>query len=145
LLPLGAPTAWRHPPLRNSLVLTQKLHADFTADKLKARLCVDGPCEKPGEYPDICALIAQLSTSKTQQAACAELEGKTYSGDWKQAHLHALNTKVQFMREPEAMLPKYDSLGRRLFLRITRALYGGKGSAGLWPMRSGNCVTDWVS
>ena len=133
LLPPGATL------LRNVLVLTQKLHADFTVDKLKARLCVDGSCEKPGEYSDICALIAQLSTFKTQQAACAELEGKTYSGDWKQAYLRALNTKAQFMREPEAMLPKYDSFGRRLFLRITRALYGGKGSAGLWDA----CADLW--
>jgi hypothetical protein len=43
------------------------------------------------------------------------------------------------MREPEAMLPKYDSLGNRLVLKITRALYGGKGSAGLWD----SCADTW--
>ena len=133
LLPPGATL------LRNVLVLTQKLHADFTVDKLKARICVDGSCEKAGEYSDICALIAQLSTFKTQMAACAELEGKCYSGDFKQAYLKANNTAVQYMREPEAMKPKYDSWGRRLFLRITRALYGGKGSAGLWD----SCADLW--
>jgi len=37
------------------------------------------------------------------------------------------------------MKPKYDSWGRRLFLRITRALYGGKGSAGLWD----SCADLW--
>ena len=43
------------------------------------------------------------------------------------------------MREPEAMLPKYDSLGNRLVLKITRALYGGKDSAGLWD----SCADTW--
>jgi hypothetical protein len=38
----------------------------------------------------------------------------------------------QYMREYDSMPPKYDELGNRLVLCIARALYGGKGSAGLW-------------
>jgi hypothetical protein len=116
-----------------SLPLT-KLHADFTFDRPKARYSVDGSTEKPGEYSDISAHIAQLSSFKTQAAATAELEGKLYSGDWTQAYLRAVNSQSvpQYMREYSAILPKYARDGTRLVLRIARALYGGKGSAGLW-------------
>ena len=97
LLPPGATL------LRNVLVLTQKLHADFTSDRMKARYCVDGSSEKPGEYSDVSAYVAQLSTFKTQVACVAELEGTIYSGDWTQAYLRAVNTADQYMREPEAI------------------------------------------
>ena len=106
---------------------------------MKARYCVDGSSEKPGEYSDVSAYVAQLSTFKTQVACVAELEGTIYSGDWTQAYLRAVNTVDQYMREPEAMLPKYDQNGNRLVLKITRALYGGKGSAGLWD----SCADTW--
>jgi hypothetical protein len=66
-LPPGAPL------LRNVLVLTTKLHADFTVERVEARYCVSGSCEKPGEYADICAHVAQLSTFKSQCACTAEL------------------------------------------------------------------------
>jgi hypothetical protein len=125
--------------LRNVLVLTTKLHPDFTLDRPKARYCVDGSGEKPGEYSDVCAHVAQLSSFKTQVAATAHLEGKLYSGDWTQAYLRALNTVPQYMREPHAMMPKFARDGTRLVLRIARALYGGKGSAGLWD----SCVDTW--
>jgi hypothetical protein len=113
-LPPGAPL------LRNVLVLTTKLHADFTVERMKARYCVDGSCEKPGEYADVCAHVAQLSTFKTQCACTAELEeGKVYSGDWTQAYLCAINTMPQYMREYDSMLPKFDELGNRLVLCIS--------------------------
>jgi hypothetical protein len=85
-----------------------------------------------------------VSTFKTQYACTAELEGKVYSGalasgDWTQAYLCAVNTMPQYMREYDSMLPKFDELGNRLILCIARALYGGKGSAGLWD----SCCDTW--
>jgi hypothetical protein len=93
---------WEVPPpgarvLRNVLVLTQKLHADFTVERLKARICVDGSSEKPGEYADVSAHVAQFGTFKAQVGSTAELEGTIYSGDWTQAYLFALNTVPQYM------------------------------------------------
>ena len=93
----------------------------------------------PPSYADVCAHVAQLSTFKTQCACTAELEGKIYSGDWTQAYLCAVNTMPQYMREYDSMLPKFDELGNRLVLCIARALYGGKGSAGLWD----SCCDTW--
>jgi hypothetical protein len=110
--------------LRNVLVLTTKLHPDFTIERLKARYCVDGSCEKPGEYADVCAHVAHLSTFKTQVASTAELEGEIYSGDWTLAYLRAVNTMPQYMREYSCMNnPKWDEWGNRLVLKIDRALY----------------------
>ena len=88
---------------------------------MKARYCVDGSSEKPGEYSDVSAYVAQLSTFKTQVACVAELEGTIYSGDWTQAYLRAVSTVDQYMREPEAMLSKYDQNGNRLVLKTTRS------------------------
>jgi hypothetical protein len=102
--------------LRNVLVPTTKLHVDFTVEREKARYCVDGSTEKPGEYADVCAHVAQLSTFKTQCACTAELKGKVYSGDWTQAYLCAVNTMPQYMREYASMLPKFKELGNRLVL-----------------------------
>ena len=125
--------------LRNVLVLTQKLHADFTVERPKARICVDGSCEKPGEYADISAFVAQLGTFKLLCAAMVELEGQIYSGDWTQAYLFAVNTSETYMVSSQAMKPRYDSAGVRMVLRLVRALYGGKGSAGLWDA----CCDVW--
>jgi hypothetical protein len=72
-------------------------------------------------------------------AATAELKGKIYSGDWTQAYLRAVNSMPQYMREYSCVLPKWDAWGYRLVWKITRALYGGKGSAGLWDA----CCDVW--
>jgi hypothetical protein len=51
--------------------LTTKPHPDCAIERLKARYCVDGSIKKPGEYDDVCAHVAQLSTFQTQVAATA--------------------------------------------------------------------------
>ena len=125
--------------LRNVLVLTQKLHADFTVERPKARICVDGSCEKPGEYADVSAFVAQLGTFKLLCAAMVELKGQIFSGDWTQAYLFAKNTAEQYMVPPPAVKRRYNAAGIRMVLRLVRALYGGKGSAGLWDA----CCDVW--
>jgi hypothetical protein len=83
--------------------------------------------------------VAQLSTYKYQVAVCVELEGKLYSGDWTQAYLNAINTAEQYMRVPDGIRRRYNSDGTQQVLRLAKALYGGKGSAGLWDM----CADTW--
>ena len=95
-------------------MLTQKLHADFTVEQLKARICVDGSSEKPGEYADVSAHVAQLGTFKAQVGSTAELEGTLYSGDWTQAYLFALNTVPQYMAAPRAILSKHTYMAAKL-------------------------------
>jgi hypothetical protein len=55
-----------------------------------------------------------------------------YSGDWTQAYLFALNTVPQYMAAPRAILSKHTPSGEHMCLRLHKALYGGKASAGLW-------------
>jgi hypothetical protein len=57
-----------HKLLNPVVVFTQKLHVDFTYERGKARVCVDDSRGKPGEYADVCAHVAQLSTCKYQVA-----------------------------------------------------------------------------
>jgi hypothetical protein len=83
--------------------------------------------------------VAQLSTYKYQVAVCVELEGKLYSGDWTQAYLNAINTAEQYMRVPDGIRRRYNADGTQQVLRLAKALYGGKGSAGLWDM----CADTW--
>jgi hypothetical protein len=64
-----------------------------------------------------------------------------YSGDWTQAYLFALNTAPQYMAAPRAMLSKHTPNGERMCLRLHKALYGGKASAGLW----GACCDTWYT
>ena len=100
-----------HKLLNPVVVFTQKLHADFTYERGKARVCVDDSRGKPGEYADVCAHVAQLSTYKYQVAVCVELEGKLYSGDWTQAYLNAINTAEQYMRVPDGIRRRYNADG----------------------------------
>jgi hypothetical protein len=60
-----------HKLLNPVVVFTQKLHADFTYERGKARVCVGDSRGKPGEYADVCAHVAQLSTYKYQRSLCA--------------------------------------------------------------------------
>jgi len=82
--------------------------------------------------------VAQLASWKCQVAVAVELEGKLYSGDWTQAYLNAINTAEQYMRVPEGIVQKYTADGTKMVFRIYKALYGGKGSAGLWDSCADN-------
>jgi hypothetical protein len=63
LLALGSASSRSSSTSQRSCALTQKLHADFTAERLKARICcVDGSSKKPGEYADVSAHVAQPGT-----------------------------------------------------------------------------------
>jgi hypothetical protein len=126
--------------------LSHKKGASHKATKVArrfCRICVDGSSEKPGEYADVSAHVAQLGTFKAQVGSAAELEGTIYSGDWTQAHLCALNTAPQYMAAPRAILPKHTPNGERMCLRLSihKALYGGSASAGLW----GACCDTWLA
>jgi hypothetical protein len=78
-------------------VFTRKPHADFTFERGKCRVVVDQSRGKPGEYADVSAHVAQLTSWKYQVGVCVELEGKLYPGDWTQAYLNAINTAEQYM------------------------------------------------
>jgi hypothetical protein len=109
--------------------LSHKKGASHKATKVArrfCRICVDGSSEKPGEYADVSAHVAQLGTFKAQVGSAAELEGTIYSGDWTQAHLFALNTTPQYMAAPRAILSKHTPNGERMCLRLSihKALYG---------------------
>ena len=121
-----------HRLLNPVCVFTQKLHSDFTFERGKCRVVADDSRGKPGEYADVSAHVAQLAPWKFQVGVCVELEGKLYSGDWTQAYLNAINTAEQYMRVPDGIIRRYTADGIEMVLRLAKALYGGKGSAGLW-------------
>jgi hypothetical protein len=127
-----------HKLLNPICVFTQKLHADFTFERGKCRVVVDQSRGKPGEYADVSAYVAQLASWKCQVAVAVELKGKLYSGDWTQAYLNAINTAEQYMRVPEGIVRKYARDGTAMVFRLAKALYGGKGSAGLWDSCADN-------
>ena len=131
---LGASTGL----LRPKESFTQKLHADYTFERGKCRLVCDQSRGKPGEYADVSAHVAQLASWKAQVAVCVEVEGKLYSGDWTQAYHNAVNTAEQYMRVPDGILRRYTADGVAMVFRLAKALYGGKGSAGLWDACADN-------
>jgi hypothetical protein len=127
-----------HRLLNPVCVFTQKLHADFTFERGKCRVVADDSRGKPGEYADVSAHVAQLASWKYQCGVAVELDGKLYSGDWTQAYLNAINTAEQYMRVPDGIVRKYTTSGIAMVFRLTKALYGGKGSAGLWDSCADN-------
>ena len=110
---------------------------------LKARLCLDGACQKPGEFADVCAATAQASSFKNLCAVGAEIGCEMYCGDFKQAYLHADQPVPQWIRCPDGVQARYTDEGTRMCLRIGKALYGCKGSAGLWYECCDLWTTNW--
>ncbi len=105
-----------------------KTTADGSFQKRKARLCAQGFSQRPGEFGDVFAPTADLSTVRTALVIAQQMDMKLYQFDISAAYLHADLEEEVWMRPPAGIQGSPPGLA----CRLRKALYGLRQAGRAW-------------
>ncbi len=105
-----------------------KTNADGSFQKRKARLCAQGFSQRPGEFGDVFAPTADLSTVRTALVIAQQMDMKLYQFDISAAYLHADLEEEVWMRPPAGIQGSPPGLA----CRLRKALYGLRQAGRAW-------------
>jgi len=114
-------------------VLTVKRKPDGSLeDTGKARLVAKGYTQVEGmDYMETFAPVVKAVTLKTVFVIATSFDMETRQGDITGAYLHAKVDEEIYMEQPEGFI-RYGKGGKKLFLKLLRAIYGLKQAGRQW-------------
>ena len=128
------------PPLPTHFVLKLKRRADFSIDKFKARLVVDGSRQTEDQY------VATMAPTGTKAIVMMALALATHMG-WEMAScdITAAYITADIDCPIRVRIPSIDGSGPPRTARLIRSLYGLKQAGRLfWEHLKGKFVRIWV-
>jgi hypothetical protein len=118
--------------MRCHFVFALKRLADGTIDKFKARLVANGNSQIEGvDFDQIFSTVVKAVTIRIVLAIACQLDYELTSVDIRQAYLQAELSEDMYMMVPPG-LPRVDSQGRPLVLKLQKSLYGLKQAGREW-------------